>query len=349
VGLAVSVGLLWWCLHDVPLADVWARIRDVRVLPFLGSIATVGFTLPLRAIRWRYLLHHEGRALPFRALYHATAIGLMSNNLLPVRAGELIRAFAVQRLSAVRLTTGFASIVMERVLDGVTLVALLATALWLGGISTDASVGLIRIPFVGDVAPTLPQIARVAGALFGCLALAALAVVHWPGHALALAQATSQKLLGERWARSIVRVLAGLLAGLDALRSPSRFAGVVFWSAVLWLTNSAAFWLGFVAFAMDEAPWSAALMLTALISFGVAIPSSPGFFGPFEAATRLTLALYGIGAGPAVSFAIGVHLGGFALVSTIGLWSLARADLRLADLLRGVAEEGERASQPDTM
>ena len=76
-------------------------------------------------------------------------------------------------------------------------------------------------------------------------------------------------------------------------------------------------------------------MLQALLSFGVAVQFSPGFFGQWEAVTRLALALYSVGAGPAVSMAIGFHLGGFIPITLLGLWSLSRAHLHLADLRKG--------------
>ena len=89
--------------------------------------------------------------------------------------------------------------------------------------------------------------------------------------------------------------------------------------------------LGFLAFGI-EVPWSAALLLQSFLAFGVAVQFSPGFFGQFEAICRATLALYAVGTGPAVSFAFGFHLGGFVPITLLGLWSLSRAHLHLADL-----------------
>ena len=121
--------------------------------------------------------------------------------------------------------------------------------------------------------------------------------------------------------------------GLDSLRSPRRFLAVLFWSLVVWAMGAASFWLGFLAFGI-EVPWSAALLLQSLLAFGVAIQFSPGFFGQFEAICRVTLALYAVDTGPAVSFAFGFHLGGFFPITLLGLWSLSRAHLHLTDLRR---------------
>jgi uncharacterized protein (TIRG00374 family) len=321
LGLVASALLIWWALHDVRLADVWTNIRGVRLGSFLVAVFLATLAFPLRTIRWQYLLRLEGAALPFVPLWHATAIGFMATNLLPARAGEFARAYAARRLTGSRFTTAFASIAVERVLDGMTLVGLLAVATWAGGFGAETSVGSV----------TLGEIARWSAIVFLAALLAAAIVVHWPRPTLDAARRLSVRLLPARWSDTAVRTVEGLLSGLDALRSPRRFGAAMFWSLVVWLTGAASFWFAFVAFSIDV-PWSATLMLQALLSFGVAVQFSPGFFGQWEAVSRLTLALYGVGAGPAVSMAIGFHLGGFIPITLLGMWSLSRAHLHLADL-----------------
>jgi hypothetical protein len=327
--VAVSIALLSWSLHDVDLGELWARLRGVHVLPLLAAVAVVTLSFPVRTIRWRLLLRSEGSALPFKPLWHATAIGFMANNLLPARAGELARAYAARKLTGVRFSTAFASIAVERMLDGITLVALLTIAIWAGGFAPGTTVGGM----------TLVGVARGAGIFFSVLLAVALFLVHWPGPAMRIARRTSHAVLPQRWAARTMDILEGMLWGLDALRRPGSFLVVMFWSFAVWLMASSSFWLAFRAFDI-EVPWSAALLLQCLISFGVAIPSSPGFFGPFEAVTRVTLALYGIEAGRAVSYAVGYHLSTFVPITLLGIWSLSRAHLHLADLRAAEAEEG---------
>src|SRR5205807_877451 len=93
------------------------------------------------------------------------------------------------------------------------------------------------------------------------------------------------------------------IAGLEVLKSPARFAAVFAWSLLQWLVNAAAFAVCFRAFGL-AVPHEGALLLQGIIGFGVALPASPGFVGVFEAATRVTLAIYGIDATRAVSYAL---------------------------------------------
>ena len=328
--------LIWWTLHDVSAAEVWDHIRNVRPLPFALSIVLATATFPLRTVRWQYLLRLEGEALPFVPLWHATAIGFMSTNVTAGRAGEFVRAYAARRLTGARFTTAFASIAVERVLDGITLVALLVVGIWAGGFGSDTSIG-------EDA--TLGGIVRVAGVIFLLLLVVALAVVHWPRLAIDVTGAVSRRILPNRWSRGLTAAVEGLVSGLDVLRSPRRFAAAAFWSLVVWLTGAASFWLAMSAFGLDV-PWSAALMLQSLLAFGIALQLSPGFFGQWEAICRITLpALYGVAVGPAVSFAIGFHLGGFFPITLLGLWSLSRAHLHLADLRRGGLKEEDGVEQ----
>ncbi len=340
IGLLVSIILLWWTLHDVALANVWQHLRNIHVASFVGAVVLATAVFPIRTIRWRYVLRLEGSPLPFRPLWHATAIGFMANNLLPARAGEVARAYAARKLTSVRFSTAFASIAVERVLDGMGVVGLFALAVWAGGFSNTTTVGGI----------SMVAAAKAVGAVFLGAFVVAVLLVHWPDPARRLATAIAHRVLPHRWANRVLETIEGLLAGLDALRDIGRFLRALFWTLVVWLVNGASFWLCFIAFDLDL-PVSAALLVQGIIAFGVALPSSPGFFGPFEAACRLALALYGVQAERAVSYAVGYHFATFIPITVLGLWSLSRAHLHLADLrTAGGDEEGtmEREAKGST-
>src|SRR5439155_847752 len=135
-----------------------------------------------------------------------------------------------------------------------------------------------------------------------------------------------------RFAGRLTQVAEGLVAGLEVLKSPTRFVGVVAWSLLQWLVNAAAFALCFRAFGLPVPP-EGAFLLQGIIGFGVALPASPGFVGVFEAATRVTLAIYGIDATRAVSYAVAYHVSTFVPITLLGLYSLSRLQLELADEL----------------
>jgi len=328
VGLAVTAAFLAWAVHGVDLAGVVAGVRQANPLLLALSAGVATLTFPLRTIRWRVLLRApDGASYPMRPLWNATAIGFMANNLLPARAGEFARAWVASRELPVRFTTALASIGVERVFDGLIMLGLMALALAAPSFPSHATVG----------GTSLAHIATGVAIGFGAALCVAFLVVHRPGPWLALLDRVTRAILPERWATKVRSMADGVIAGLAALKDPGRFAGVVFWSAVLWLVNAAAFALCFRAFHLPV-PAEGALLLQGLIGFGVAIPAAPGFWGVFEYATRLTLQFYGIGATLALAYAFAFHLAGFIPITLLGLDALSRAHLHLGDL-RGAAAQ----------
>lgn len=305
-----------------------SHLREARPWWFLLAVLLATAAFPLRTIRWRYLLRRDGAVLPMMPLWHATAIGFMANNLLPARAGEVARAYAARHLTGVRFTAALGSLAVERVFDGLVLLGLLAVGMGWGGLAGETSVGGV----------SLTRLATLAAMIFVPMLVGAFWLVHRPQYVLGLAHRITERVLPRSWAGRLLDILEGLLTGLDALKSPRRFLLVTLWSVVVWAVTAASFWLGFVALRVDVPP-SAALLLLGLVAFGVAIPSSPGFFGPFEAVTRATLGLYGVEAVRAVSFAVTYHIGVFLPITVLGLWSLSRAHLHLADV-RTAGEAG---------
>lgn len=337
LGFALSAALLAWSLRDVRLAEVWLRLRQANIPLLLLSAATATATFPLRARRWRTLLEPVAGVLPFAPLWHATAVGMMVNNVVPARAGELARAFALTRETRrVTFSAAFASIAVDRVFDSVVLLALMLAAM---------------------LDPRFPREAVVAGQRIGSwVALAALVaagvlvalylVVFFPDWLIALFERFARRVVPALEARGRA-ALHAFAAGLGALRAPRRFAAVFGWTLAHWLVNALSLWIGFRALGIG-APFTAALLLQGIIAIGVAIPSSPGFFGVFEAFAVAGLALYGIPAGLAVSWAVGFHLLSFIPITVIGGVYATRLGVHLADVRAARAgAEGDVAPAED--
>jgi uncharacterized membrane protein YbhN (UPF0104 family) len=285
----------------VRLADVLQHVAAAKAGPLFAAVVVATLTFPIRLIRWRLLLRDErGRPYPAGPLWHAVALGFMANNLLPLRAGELVRAYAASRLAGIRFATVLSSIAVERIFDGLTVVALLTLALLTTDLSSSVSVGGVSVAHV----------AQMGGLLGGAALLVAILVLVAP-------------MAAERLVRRVLPWHEGIRQGLMVLRTPGRLGAVVFWSLVLWLSNALAFYVGFWSFDIPVS-YAGALLLQGLLVLGISIPSTPGFFGPFEAVIVAVLALYGIPRDVAFSYAISFHLTSFVPITLLGLWSLAR-------------------------
>lgn len=333
VGIAITVPLLWWSLRGIHFGEVWEFMRTARTLPLLGTVVAILAVLPLRAMRWRALLSAE-KQLPVIPLLHATTIGFAINNLLPARAGEIARAYAARKLTGVSFSSALVTIIVSRVLDGVTLFALLAGATLVGWLSTDAVV--VGVP-VG-------RIMQLAVWIFGGLSLLGFSGIVFPKQLLAATRAVCRAVFRQTLANRIVNGLQTVLDSLSVLRSARRLITVLGWSFLLWGVNALSFYLCFLAFDMDV-PWYGALVLQSLINFGLVIPSTPGFVGVFEAVTRASLAIYAVPPGPAISYAVAYHFCAYLPVTLIGLWSLSRAHLHLSEIQEQVHERVSGAIQ----
>lgn len=328
LGIALSAAGLWWALHGVPWPDVTARLRDASIpLLLLCAIAATSI-FPVRAIRWRVILDPVAPGLPFGPLWRSIAIGMMVNNVVPARAGELARAYALTReRPEVSFSTSLASLVVDRLFDGAAVLLLMA-------------VSLLDPRFLGvaDFAGWSLQNAAVAViglTLLGFTALYLLA--SYPAPTIALYERFARRVAPTFEARGSA-ILASFAGGLSVLRSPGRFVLVLFWALVMWLLNAFAFWLAFRALHID-APFAAALFVQGVIVAFVSIPSTPGFAGVFESGGRIGLAAFGIPASAAAAWALTFHIVSYIPITLIGLWYLWRAGITYGEI-RAVGEQG---------
>lgn len=314
VGIAVSVGLLWWAMRGLRPGDVIRHVRAAPPLPVLLAVLVATLTFPLRALRWRLLLREpDGTPLRASAAWHGITMGYAGNNLLPFRAGEVLRAYAASRLAPVRMSSAFASVAVERVFDALTVVALFGLALFSSGMSSDVRIGGMA----------LPDVARRVGILTAVAFLGAAIVLT---KTEASARLITRLIPWPSLSGKLVAVLRGIRDGLSALRSPARLAAVVGWSVVIWVVNAVSFHVLFPAFGIDVG-FAGAVILQSAIVFGIAVPSSPGFVGVFEAAIVVALALYGVPQDRALAYALTYHASTFLPITLMGLASAYQSGL----------------------
>jgi uncharacterized protein (TIRG00374 family) len=321
LGIVLSVAFLWWAFKDVPVVEVRARLAESNLWLFALSAVVATLIFPLRAIRWRVILDPVAHGIPLGALWRSTAIGMMVNNVAPARAGELARAFAITREdSRVGFVAAVASLAVDRMFDAVVLTAMLVVSVFAPGFPRDTMIA-------GQPAS---RYALVLGLGVLGLLLALYAVVFAPTLVLRIYDAVMGRVL-PRFAERGRGILISFISGLAALRSPTRFLAVFLWTLLHWLVSAFAFYIGFRAVGIP-APFSAAVFLQGLIAYGVALPSSPGFFGLFEASAKVGLAVYGIGETQAVTWAIGFHILSFIPITVIGAYYFARLGMHFREL-----------------
>lgn len=312
VGLSLSVVLLWWALRDTSLAAVWERARAAD--PLLLALAVAGgvVTLLLRAIRWKEAIRHLAPDARLADVYHATSIGAMANNLLPARAGEIVGSATLARLTGIRLAAAGSSLVIVHVLD----------VLVLGILGAGALVLYPRDELVGS-AETVQDV------VIGGIVLSTVVIAIAIGVARAMARNPS---LAARLPERILRIIEAGIDGVRSLAASGSALRVAGWTIGLWVFDAFVWWAGLQALDIDIG-LRAAFVAQTVVAFAIALPAAPGFFGPFESATRIALALFVVDAAAGAEAAVGFHVAVFFVPVVIaGFVSLALADLSLRTL-----------------
>jgi uncharacterized protein (TIRG00374 family) len=316
----LSAALIYWTLHGISPTEVAHRLSEADPLLFAAAMFCATAIFALRARRWQTILEPVAGKLSFGPLWRATAVGMMVNNVVPARAGEIARAYALTREVPVPFATSLASLAVDRLFDAIVLLLLAATALLDPALSS------------ADTLAGRPLSAFATGAatVVVLLLLALYALVFFPNQLLRLFELFARRVSPATEQRGR-KVLETFVNGLSVLRSPGRFAAVFGWTLVHWLLNALGFWLSFKAVGIT-APLSAALFLQAFIALGTAVPALPGFFGVFEYMSVQGLSVYGIGQQQAATWAIGYHLFSFVPITVIGAYYFARLGVKLRDL-----------------
>jgi uncharacterized membrane protein YbhN (UPF0104 family) len=272
-----------------------------------------------RARRWRWLFP-PGPEPP--GIVPATMIGYMANNVLPLRAGEVVRIYVLGRkLRESEQMTGTqsfwlvtATLVVERVLDSLAIVLMLAVLVltipvprvveWAAGV-------LFAIDVVG--VSVLLAVARAPGM---CRRLLLRLTGRWPGAA-----------------RLIVAVFDTGLHGLDGIRTPSHLPRLVFWTGLVWLLPATAAWAMLRAVHLDL-PFGAGWTVLAFVGVGISVPSAPGYVGVFHAAATAALEVFGVSRSTALAYALLYHASALVPITVVGWLFLLREHVSLGEARR---------------
>lgn len=318
IGIAISAVCLWLAMHDVRPVEVLAALRQANYLGFAGLIVLTLVGFWIRAFRWRWLLSTP-KPLPLDPLYSATMIGFMANNLLPLRLGEFVRAWALGRRTNLSKTTVFATVVVERVVDMITLIAIFGVTMVVHPIGEGTDAG--RLVRSGATA-------MVIGALG--LTLGAILLERQPVRVKAMIAWLSRPL-PQRLGRRIQGMLDHFVDGLSLFRDLPRLMWVFFLSFLMFAVFALCLTVSMWSFQI-ESPWYAGLVMLVITAIGIMVPAAPGYIGTLHVACKVGLVLFGVGAEISVPFAWFFWAGQWIPVTLVGMYFLRREGLSLASL-----------------
>lgn len=314
LGIVVSLVLLALALRNVEFGAMGAALQRVDYLYVLLGTLLVIATFWLKAVRWQVLLGPVGE-VSVGALFSAVSIGMMANNLLPARVGEIVRAVIVGRRPQIGFGAAFATVVVERVFDGLMVLLLLL------GI-------LLTFPLPDWVhAAGWLSAALYGGVLFGLItySVGRRRLDPWVARLL--------RPFPQSFRETVSSQLERFASGLLILQAPRRIVASLLLSALLWAVFAAIVEVMLRSFALDLPPM-ATLVLLLFTALGVTLPSAPAYVGAIQIAFVLALGLFGISESVALGISLIFHAANFMPNTLLGLFFLWRESLELGQLAK---------------
>jgi uncharacterized membrane protein YbhN (UPF0104 family) len=335
-GFALAAGLLAWFLHGQNWSEIGEAFRHARPLDLAGLVLFTIVAYIVRSWRWGYLYRPLAR-VPFKDLLSATYIGFMSALLVP-RSGEVLRPYLIARRHPVSTSSGFATVILERLIDLITVLSLFAVYLYILTPPAAEKPDLLELhlPLVGTLAGR-----GVAGLAILSLLAICLGFLFWADRAMKIADWVFARLPAKLGV-PLASLGHSFGQGLAILKAPVGLLAAIFaQSVLLWLSIAAGFYFNNVAFGI-ELPFHSTFLLIAFLTVGVAVPT-PGSVGGFHVAYQLAMNCFGVSKATGTAAGISAHALTNLPVLVIGLVFLAGEGLTMGKV---AALAGGEAGEP---
>lgn len=333
LGLAISALFMWVALQGLKLDEAWKAIQTANYWWLIPSVAVYFVAVWARTWRWHYLLRPLKR-LSLRGMFPVVVIGYMGNNILPARSGEVLRAYVLKRKEEVPVSASLATVVVERVFDGVVMLGFVIFNLpALAAVSGDSG-------FVGSI-----QQAAVLGSLVFSAALAVFVLAAlFPHQSLGLFHRLAEPLIPARFRPRITGMAVSFWTGLESLRSPANIAMVFGTSVVIWLLETVKYWFVMQAFNFNVS-FFALMLMNGIANLATTLPAAPGNVGTFDAPGIAVLAAYGVDKAIATSYTLVLHAALWLPITALGVYYFVKEGLTWSNLAAELAEvRRERAA-----
>lgn len=339
IGIAVTALLVGWFVwrNWDKFPDMKRAFQDADWRLALLSLPVYFLGLFVRTVRWQYLLRPVKKVSAFR-LYPVVIIGLMANNVLPARAGELARAYVLGQRERISKTTSLGTIAVDRLFDGVTLIPLMLIVAAIAGDKANFRVFGHNLNFAG--------LGIVMTALFG-VALGVLFYLALSDRGRHLLHRMVHRFAPQRLKPHVEGLLLSFFDGLHALRSPVDLAIAWVMSLVSWLLEATMYYMVARAFGIHEG-FEIFILMTAAANLAIAIVATQGGVGAFELVVSKTIIAFAGSAAAAAAvqkdaaaYAIGLHALLLIPIVAIGVALMWSMDLSFSQMLSSSRSEAE--------
>ena len=331
VGVAISAFFLYQVLGDIDFALLWQDIVQANYFWILPGVAVYFCAVWARAWRWHYLLRPI-LPIPTRKIFPIVSIGYAGNNIFLARAGEVIRAIILRRNMGVPVTASLATIVVERIFDGVVMLAFVFLNL--------PELARLTKKFTVLGSLTIQDMTLWGSLAFVGALLVFLLAAMYPLQSERFAAVLVKRFLPERLRTKSLDLVQRFLSGLESLRSPRDVLMVFVTSLVIWLLETVKYW--FVMLAFDfEVSFFTLMLMNGVVNLATTIPSAPGYIGTFDLPGIAVLQAYGVVKEVAASYTFVLHFALWLPITVLGLFYMAREGVRWTSTVNEFKRAGE--------
>jgi glycosyltransferase 2 family protein len=334
VGVLISIVFLSIAVRGLKLEDLGQAVRQGNYWWLIPGVLVYMIGVWVRAWRWHYLLRPL-KEIPTRTMFPIVAIGYMGNNIYPARAGEVLRAVVLRRREGVPVSASLATVIVERVFDGVVMLAFVFLNLpELARLTGDSG-------FVGNIQTlALAGTAAFAGALVVFL-LAAM----FPERFEALFTPLVRRFVPLRFQDRLLGFAQRFLGGLASLRSPREALMVFATSVVIWLLETGKYW--FIMHGFDfEVSFFGLMLMNGIVNLATTLPSAPGYVGTFDAPGIAVLTAYHVEPSLAAAYTFVLHVALWFPITALGAYYMWREGIKWSDDLRSLRRDDPQAKEP---
>ena len=318
-GLIVSAVSVYFAVRNLRPGEVFRAFAEANYIWIGPAVILYLFALGARTLRWRALLAHD-RAVPFRELLPTMAMGRAANNIYPFRTGEIVRVLLLQRRNGIPVAVGLASILVERIFDGLTMILILILAALIGGIP--------NYPF-------LRYFVWAAPAAFGGALALVYALALWPGPVRAVVEWLICHLIPQRFRRRLVGIAERFIGGFASARSARTITLVLAFSILVWTAETISYRLLMNSFGFGVSLHQL-LLMSGAANLGTALPSGPANVGTFDLPSIEVISRSGVSRSVAASYQTLLHAVLWSTETLAGLWFMWRTGLGRADLRKSL-------------
>jgi uncharacterized protein (TIRG00374 family) len=311
----VTVGALYLAFRGVEWELLVGHLKGVKVGALIGAFVLTVLSYVLRSARWPRLFPDP--KISILSSWRVLILGFFMNNILPARAGELVRAHIGGKVSGESRTLVLATIASERLADGLTISVMFA--------------GIILLFGTGHLDPHYARNLLYVAYLFGLIALAVVAVLWMRTPLFNVADALTRRLDTKASTYALGKMRT-FVEGLSPLCSPRRALLISLWSSVIWTVELGVFYSVSRAFG-TSLPLSATVLFLVAVNFSSLVPAAPGGFGVIELVAKNVLLSVGVASGElALSMVLTQHVIQYAVVGIPGAFMLATLRSQVRDM-----------------